>query len=235
MFLPRLWIEKMMTLDDKIAKARELLCTIATGYAPEHVAVAWTGGKDSTVALHLWRDVLAECHPGARASALNLDTGHKFPEVLAFRDALAVQWDISLDIVRPHVAADYPVAVDRVTCCRDLKVLPLQNALLSRGVKVLITGVRADEHPDRAGRGEREQVAMPPHERVHPVMHFGEMDIWAYITAKGLSYCSLYGQGYRSLGCVPCTALPVVGGGERSGRDATKEASMDTLHALGYF
>lgn len=223
------------TLEEKISIALRRLEHIASLYAPEEIAVAWTGGKDSTVALALWRKFLADAHSNSRPIVLNLDTGYKFPEVLAFRDELATAWSLAMTVLHPSVPSDYPVAINKVQCCHDLKVRPLQKGLVQHGIRVLITGVRADEHPDRAERSWQEEVSQPDHLRVHPVFDFTEMDIWAYTSSRNLPYCSLYSKGYRSLGCVPCTNLATCGGGERSGRDATKEASMETLHALGYF
>ncbi|WP_353116368.1 phosphoadenosine phosphosulfate reductase family protein [Nitratidesulfovibrio sp.] len=227
-----------MSLDAKIDDARQLLREVLTLHGPGRVAVAWTGGKDSTLALALWRGVLRDATPEARPLCLNLDTGCKFPEVLAFRDRLAVEWGVTLHIARPDVAPGYPVAVDRATCCRDLKVAPLQRAVRALDVAVLLTGIRRDEHPDRAARSVREPVTEPPHLRVHPVLDFSEMDVWAATMQLGLPHCELYDRGYRSLGCMPCT-LPPEGtqgtGGERAGRAADKEAMLASLHALGYF
>jgi phosphoadenosine phosphosulfate reductase len=52
---------------------------------------------------------------------------------------------------------------------------------------------------------------------------------------RGLPYCELYDLGYRSLGCVPCTAKGDVLGAERAGRDQDKERRLSMLHSLGYF
>ncbi|MGJ3523593.1 phosphoadenosine phosphosulfate reductase family protein [Nitratidesulfovibrio sp. D1] len=231
-----------MSLDAKIDGARQLLREVLDRHGPRRVAVAWTGGKDSTLALTLWRGVLRDGAPGARPLALNLDTGCKFPEVLAFRDRLADEWGVEMHIARPDVAPGYPVAVDRAACCRDLKVTPLLLALRRLDVAVLVTGIRRDEHPDRAARPAREPVAEPPHLRVHPVLDFTEMDVWAATMQLGLPHCELYGRGYRSLGCMPCTLPPEMAGdagqgagGERAGRAADKEAVLASLHALGYF
>ena len=230
-----------MSLDAKIDGARQLLREVLAQHGPDRVAVAWTGGKDSTLALALWRDVLRRDAPGATPLALNLDTGCKFPEVLVFRDGLAARWGVDLRIARPRVAPGHAVAVDRAACCRDLKVLPLLRALRELDAAVLLTGIRRDEHPDRAERPAREPVADPPHLRVHPVLEFTEMDVWAATMQLGLPHCELYDRGYRSLGCVPCTLPPdavaggAEGGGERAGRAADKEAMLASLHALGYF
>jgi len=138
--------------------------------------------------------------------------------------------------------AAFPVAQDKAQCCAALKIAPLAAAVEQHGIRVLLTGVRRDEHPSRSGRAPREEIAAPPHLRLHPILEFSEMDVWAYITEQGLEYCELYDQGYRSLGCQPCTTPPYAGEldalsgtDERSGRDPEKERMLSVLHSLGYF
>lgn len=195
-------------------------------------AVGWTGGKDSTVVLALWRELLAAKRPSAPVRALNLDTGCKFPEVLAFRDRLAREWDLELRIVRPGVdLSRYPLAVDPVACCGDLKIRPLNEAVRGLSIPALLTGVRADENPDRADRPWLEDHG--DHVRVLPILEWTELDIWTFLVREAIPWCTLYDQGYRSLGCIPCTSRS--GHGERSGRDAAKEERMGQLRSLGYF
>ncbi len=221
----------MMTLANKIILAQSRMAEVLTRFGPDSV-VGWTGGKDSTVVLSLWRRVLHETRPGVPVRALNLDTGCKFPEVLMFRDRLAREWDIDLHIVHPDIdLARYPLAVDPLTCCRDLKIAPLGAAIAGLKIPALLTGVRADENPERANRPWLEEHG--DHVRVLPILEWTELDIWTYLVREGIPWCGLYDQGYRSLGCVPCTAR--AGHGERSGRDAGKEAHMEQLHSLGYF
>jgi phosphoadenosine phosphosulfate reductase len=51
--------------------------------------------------------------------AVSIDTGCKFAEIVAFRDKLAVDWQLDLTIARPAVdLASYPLAQDKVSCCR---------------------------------------------------------------------------------------------------------------------
>lgn len=220
-----------MTLADKIALAGERLGHVLERFGPG-TAVGWTGGKDSTVVLALWRDVLRRKASHWPLKALNLDTGCKFPEVLAFRDQLAREWGVELHIARPEVDLDrYPLAVDPVACCGDLKIRPLNAAIARLAIPALLTGVRADENPDRLGRPWLEDHG--GHFRVLPILEWTELDIWTYMVREGIPWCSLYDQGYRSLGCVPCTSRS--GRGERSGRDAAKEERMGQLRSLGYF
>jgi phosphoadenosine phosphosulfate reductase len=222
-----------MTLEEKVRRAKDLLEETALEFGPESVAVAWTGGKDSTVLLHLWRQVM-KAMGLTRVRALNLDTGVKFVEVMAFRDQMALSWDIDLTIARPAVDMDtFPVAQDKVACCAALKVEPLARAVNEMGVEALLTGIRRDEHPDR-DRPHCERREKPDCLMVHPLLEFTEVDVWAYIMQEQLPYCSLYTEGYRSLGCVPCTRK-VPDGSERAGRDPDKESRLDALRSLGYF
>ena len=225
-----------MSLTGKVAEARKLLEEIYSMYGARHVAVAWTGGKDSTVSLHLWREFLQK-KGKLVPRVLNLDTGLKFPEIIEFRDTVALRWGLDLEIARPDVELhSYPIAENSVECCGDLKVEPLSRAVKQHGIKVLLTGIRRDEHPDR-DRGQKERREKPDALMVHPVLEFTEMDIWAYTVEYALPWCSLYAQGYRSLGCVPCTSKVQSGDGshERAGRAASKEVNMELLRSMGYF
>jgi len=219
-----------MTLDDKIALSRDRLREIFARFGSGAV-VGWTGGKDSTVVLALWRELLRAEGAGP-LRALNLDTGCKFPEVLAFRDRLAREWDLDLVIARPDIdLMRYPLAADPVRCCGDLKIAPLAEAITRHGIPALLTGVRADENPDRAHRPWLEDHG--DHLRVLPILEWTELDVWTFHVRESIPWCPLYDHGYRSLGCMPCTSRS--GRGERSGRDASKEERMEQLRSLGYF
>ena len=223
------------TLDDKIRGTESLLARLIETIDPAGVRVAWTGGKDSTVVLYIWKAIL-DHHESGPVRAINLDTGCKFPEVMAFRDRLATEWGVDLHVAQSDVAiADYPLAEDTLACCRDLKIEPLRKAVRHTGTTYLLTGIRRDEHPDRADRQPMEERDAPTHVMVNPILDWTETDIWAFHARFDLPHCELYDQGYRSLGCQPCTKKPGDGGDERSGRDRAKERSLKTLTSLGYF
>jgi len=228
-------------LADKLARAREVLAAVLCATAGRGVAAAFTGGKDSTITLALWRGALAaDAPPAADLLAISVDTGCKFPQVTALRDGLCADWNVRLVIARPEVdLAAYPVAQDKLACCRDLKIRPLGRALRENGVEALLTGLRRDEAPARAQRPYAEwreaTQDMPAHWQVNPILDWTEMDVWAHITGEGLPYCELYGEGYRSLGCVPCTKPAGADEPERAGRDQEKERQLEVLKGLGYF
>lgn len=93
------------------------------------------------------------------------------------------------------------------------------------------------------------------HVRIHPLLHWREIDIWRYIEQENIPICDLYlakdGKRYRSLGCMPITEpvdsdadnipkiiaeLEVTNIPERSGRKQDKESAhtMQKLRSLGY-
>ena len=225
----------ILTLQDKIALTRKYIEQVYARFGHHKVAVAWTGGKDSTTVLWLWKNFLKEKNVSAKPRALNLDTGLKFPEIIDFRDRIQASWQIELIIARPEKnLSSYPVARNKVACCQDLKILPLKKAVKAHAWAALLTGLRFDEHPSREKREYFEQKKDPDYVQVNPILHWQEMDIWSYIMQESLPYCPLYDQGYRSLGCQPCTHLPA-GEAERSGRDREKEEQLSLLHSLGYF
>jgi len=93
------------------------------------------------------------------------------------------------------------------------------------------------------------------HIRVHPLLHWTELDIWEYVKRENIPITGLYlskdGKRYRSIGCVPCCKpiessaktideiieeLKTTKIGERSGRAQDKETAymMQKLRSLGY-
>ena len=91
------------------------------------------------------------------------------------------------------------------------------------------------------------------HVRVHPILHWSEIEVWKYIKEHNIPWNPLYksvnGKRYRSLGCIPCTEpiesdaktideiieeLKVTKIKERAGRSQDKEKLMERLRYLGY-
>lgn len=219
-----------MLLSEKISLTRSRLYDIHARFG-SRACVAWTGGKDSTVVLFLWRQIVREQTPVAPVRAVNVDTGCKFAAVLTFRDQVTKAWDIDLHIISPGIDLNsYPLAADPLSCCQALKILPLTQAIAQFQIPALLTGVRTDEHRQREIDWLEKH---PDHFRVAPILEWSELDIWTFLVRENIPWCPLYDQGYRSLGCRPCTTRSVHG--ERSGRDGRKEEQMGQLRSLGYF
>lgn len=222
----------VLMLAQKIAKAQNVLEEALHRFGNK-IAVAWTGGKDSTTTLHLIRSL---CGGRVPIPVLNIDTGAKFKEIYEFRDQLAREWQLNLIIERNEEAMQtIEIAKNKEECCLLLKARVIANSLEKYGWEALITGMRWDEQPERVQEEYFSPRENPPHVRVHPILPFNEGDIWNYIQDHQIPYCVLYRRGYRSLGCEPCTNLGLPAGAERAGRAQGKEEIMGRLRSLGYF
>jgi phosphoadenosine phosphosulfate reductase len=223
---------KFASLNEKITKSHEVLKEALERYDGS-IALAWTGGKDSTTTLHLVREL---CKGKVHIPVLNIDTSVKFKEIYDFRDHLAKEWRLNLVIERNDEALKtIKIAENKEECCMRLKADVIAQAIKKYGWQALITGMRWDEQPGRENETYFSPRTNPDHVRVHPILHFTELDIWHYIKEHNVPYCVLYQRGYRSLGCEPCTKLGGSSGPERAGRDQNKEEIMKRLRAMGYF
>lgn len=218
-------------IERKVQKSIDVILETERRFGKDNVAMAWTGGKDSTTLLHL---VSSAYNGDIPFRVINIDTSVKFKEIYDFRDRLSKEWNLNLVILKNEDAKKViESSKDPGECCYLLKTKVLEDGIREYGVKALMTGIRWDEQTSRSNEkyfSEREE-----HTRVSPILHFMEKDIWKYIRKNNVPYCELYGKGYRSLGCAPCTEPDTTGGPERGGRAQDKEAIMERLRSLGYF
>ncbi len=219
------------SLDRKIQRSMDVIAEAAVRFDKGAIALAWTGGKDSTTLLSIVRKMYNGIVP---FKVFNIDTSVKFDEIYDFRDRLAREWQLDVVILR-HADPGSVIRSSRDPgeCCYLLKTKVLEDGIKKHGIRALLTGIRWDEQPARAD--ERYFSEREDHVRVNPILHFLERDIWEYIRLNNIPYCELYNKGYRSLGCAPCTSLSNSGGPERSGRAQDKEEIMERLRESGYF
>jgi phosphoadenosine phosphosulfate reductase len=112
-----------------------------------------------------------------------------------------------------------------------------------KNIKALSTAIRWDEQEARIKETYFSERNDPKHTRIHPILHFKERDIWDNIHQQKMPFCSLYYQGYRSLGAkgsttklfdIPAWEQDLENTPERAGRGQDKEQIMEQLRSLGY-
>lgn len=101
-------------------------------------------------------------------------------------------------------------------CCYILKVLPIRRAIEQMNVKCWVTGLRCTEGRTRADFKEVEERDAGLI-KLNPILIWNEREVWQYLALNDLKVNPLYAQGYRSLGCEPCTEITTAGD-ERAGR-----------------
>lgn len=225
---------KSQDLLNKIEKSNKILKEAYDKYG-EKMAIFWTGGKDSTVLLHMMRDIFGT---DKKFPTLFLDTQLDFEELYDFIHKLTKDWNINLITVKTtdKQMAKYNNLItkkDRVELASMFKIVLLNKAVKMHTLPALVIGIRWDEHPERIS--EKYFSPREDHMRIHPLLHFTEKDIWDYIKYHKIPYVSLYDKGYRSLGEKEFTQPATSDGGERSGRQKEREIIMKKLRRLGYF
>ena len=221
-----------MDLEGKEAYSKDIIREAHKKFGND-VAVAFSGGKDSTTLLHLIRTVFEGEMPW---KVFTLDTGAEFEEIKAFMKSLAEQWKFEIMVLRNEQAPDITIPPsDKAECCYQRKVMPVNAAIIEHQLKALMTAVRWDEQSSRVDEPFFSPKETPPHVRVQPILHFRELDVWSYIKKYSIPYCELYKKGYRSIDCAPCTTPFGKAGAERGGRDPDKEKVMERLREAGYF
>jgi phosphoadenosine phosphosulfate reductase len=220
------------SLKHKVTKSHEILKKALKQYGTD-LAIAWTGGKDSTIMLHMIKVLRGRVD----LPIIYLDTQLDAKETYVFMQQLSKDWDFPFyQVGDPEGLKRYQAAKtyeEKSLIAAEMKIQSLKNALAKYQWPALGVAIRSDEHPDR---GTEQPVSKrKDHTRIHPILHFTEQDVWDYIYEYDVPYNPLYDQGYRSLGEEELTKPTPKGGNERSGRDQAKEAVMKRLRGLGYF
>lgn len=201
------------------------------------LGMLWSMGKDSTALLHL---ALRTFRGHLPFPVIHIDTTHKFPQIYAFRERLAREWNLDLRVITATEALAQGIGPQnsRQTCCHQLKTQPLAAYVAAEKLRGLVLAIRRDEHAVRAKERSFSPRAedfswdyhlQPPefwgmapldpqpgeHIRVHPLLEWTEEDVWRYICRHRVPVLDLYfadseGQRYRSVGC-ECCCVPVPG------------------------
>jgi len=151
---------------------------------------------------------------------LFLDTFHHFEQTLAYRDEITEKWGLQLVNLRaPEPRVGLWQAESTEACCARHKVGPLFSAL--ENYDVWFTALRRDQSPSRANLQHVEEFKLPSGrmiQRVSPLAAWTAKDVWAYAKQHDIPLLPLYELGYTSIGCEPCTSLPLDPANPRSGR-----------------
>ena len=157
-----------------------------------------------------------------------LDTGRLHAETLELIGTIRDRSAIEVSVYTPQAAAVanyvqfhgrdafYRSLELRQRCCEIRKVEPLARALA--GKRAWITGQRRAQVASRAELPEHEFDAVHGLEKFNPLAAWTEEDVWQYLRAHRVPYNRLYDEGYRSIGCAPCTRPVLPGEDARAGR-----------------
>jgi len=157
-----------------------------------------------------------------------LNTGRLHSETLALLEETRARYRMAINVYEPDARAVeqyvlshgrdafYDSVELRKRCCELRKVEPLRRALA--GKRAWITGQRREHAVSRAALAESEFDLDNGLHKFNPLAAWSEADVWQYVRTHQVPYNRLYDQGYRSIGCAPCTRPVVAGEDPRAGR-----------------
>ncbi len=185
----------------------------------ERPVLLFSGGKDSIVLLRLAERAF---RPGRFPfPIMHIDTGHNFPEVIAYRDRCVkrlgerlIVASVQESIDRGRVVEEYAPPHPRASR-NQLQTVTLLDAIAEHGFDAAFGGARRDEERARAKErifsfrddfGQWDPKDQRPelwnlyngrihkgeHVRVFPLSNWTELDVWAYIAKERLELPSLY-------------------------------------------
>ena len=180
----------------------------------ERPVVLFSGGKDSVVMLHL--AAKAFWPAPVPFPLLHIDTGHNFPEVLAFRDRAVADKGVRLEVAMVQEYIDDGRLTERTDGTRNpLQTQPLLDAIADHRFDAVFGGGRRDEEKARAKerifslrdefgawdpRNQRPELwnlyngkhRPGEHVRVFPLSNWTELDVWRYIAREDIELPTLY-------------------------------------------
>ncbi|MGB7218621.1 MAG: phosphoadenosine phosphosulfate reductase family protein [Vicinamibacterales bacterium] len=140
-------------------------------------------------------------------------------DIVLARDEMTARWKLNLVNLRapePSVGLWQKSTDD---CCARHKVGPLFGAL--EGYDTWFTGLRREQSPSRATLQTVEPFTLKSGKvlrKISPLAMWTTKDVWQYAKAHEIPLLPLYDLGYSSIGCEPCTSLPLDPSDPRSGR-----------------
>ncbi len=198
-----------LTYREKVERSLMLIEEAYEMYG-EGLVVANSLGKDSVCVWALAKMV------SPKIRGFIVTTRFKPPETISFMREIVEEYP-ELRIYKND--EDIPENLydsDPDRCCNILKVLPTRWAIEEMNVTCWVTGLRCTEGRTRTDYKEveeRDKGLM----KLNPILIWKEREIWQFLALNGVKVNKLYAEGYRSLGCAPCTKIST-DENERAGR-----------------
>ena len=202
------WVEHLH-FAQKVERSLDLIQQAYRQFG-DGLVIANSLGKDSVAVWHLAKRV----SPAIRGFIVT--TRFKPPQTKQFMREQVIRYPELRVYQSDGDIPDRLYETDPDRCCDLLKVRPTRRAIEEMGVTCWGTGLRCTEGRTRVDFREvehRDEGLV----KLNPILIWYEREVWQYLALHKVDVNPLYAQGYRSLGCAPCTRI-ATGPDERAGR-----------------
>ncbi|MBN1787804.1 MAG: phosphoadenylyl-sulfate reductase [Sedimentisphaerales bacterium] len=193
----------------KVERSLDLISQAWKEYG-DALVVANSLGKDSVAVWHLAKRV------SPKIRGFIITTRYKPAQTVQFMNEQVRQYPELKVFKNDEPIEDGLYRTDPDKCCAILKVEPIRRAIREMNVSCWVTGLRCTEGRTRTDFKEIEErdVGLI---KLNPILIWYEREIWQYLALNNVPVNPLYSDGYRSLGCEPCTRI-TLDADERAGR-----------------
>jgi phosphoadenosine phosphosulfate reductase len=199
-----------LNFSEKVERSLRLIREAHEQYG-DRLVVANSLGKDSCA---VW-DLVKRVSPEIRGFIVT--TRFKPAETKQFMRAEVARYpELKIFSNNDDSISDRLYVTDPDGCCDLLKVEPTRQAIKEMGVDCWVTGLRCTEGRTRTDYQEIEERDTGLI-KLNPILIWHEREVWQYLAIRQVPVNALYAEGYRSLGCAPCSRI-TSGGDERAGR-----------------
>ena len=201
-------VEKL-NFAEKVNRSLELIDRAYSEFG-DNLVVANSLGKDSSAVWHLTKRV------SPKIRGFIVTTRFKPKETKQFMADEVARYPELKVFSNDQEIPDKLHQTDPDRCCELLKVQPVRQAVQEMNVECWVTGLRCTEGRTRTNYKEIEELDKGLI-KLNPILIWYEREIWQYLALNQVPVNPLYNEGYRSLGCAPCTKI-AQGLDERAGR-----------------
>jgi len=152
-------------------------------YGIEHVAFSFNGGKDCTVLLHLLRVALCQLNiPMSALTIIYFVQSNEFPEVTSFIHQCCADYQLNYF----EMSGDFKQGII--------------DLLQQKPITAILMGQRTGDPGCAPDKISSSSNGWPKFARLNPLLDWTYEQVWHFLLQYQLPYCSLYAEGYTSLG-----------------------------------
>ncbi|KAF8892881.1 hypothetical protein BD779DRAFT_1436325 [Infundibulicybe gibba] len=212
-------------LAPSVKEALEVIDSSLDDHGPANVSISFNGGKDCTVLLHLLAGALSRRQTSSQSTksipGIYIAVPSPFPVLEDFIESSSKAYNLDLFCCRPpsepvesvttpaaeRSGSDYveqlkhPRAVGKAKGAEGMRqALEIYKEKFSNISAILIGTRRSDPHGANLSHRNMTDAGWPQFERINPIINWTYGEVWAFLRKLSVPYCTLYDEGYTSLG-----------------------------------